>query len=328
MPVCDICNEFVFDLVDRTVTTATLMRATAKGYIPFKLRQMEKEAGTPGAGRRADALWKSIIEMGASSDWVLCHDCYTDVMTAVEGTPQASSNEVENDVFISYATEDSDFANQLAGGLMTRGVKPWFAPISLKLGDQILEGIEKGLRTSRAGLIIVSAAFLENRWTTYELDILLRQAIEAKKPLLPVWHNVTKAQIDTRFMGLSGILAVDSKSGLRNIIESIAQACTRFAPLRATTPAWESPRYRFLAGKGEIQLQERGGATISLFELLVNFRKDEFPLALDGELFTRKDLARHAAEAIKAEPSAPHRWTDVGPLIEVLREEGVDTDSI
>jgi hypothetical protein len=327
MLVCDICNEMVFDPMDRSVSTATLRRATENGFIPAMIRDMEKEAGTPGSRSRADALWASTIKMGAASDWSLCHECYADVMAYAEGAPRVSQHTLQNDVFISYATEDAEFANQLAGGLMVRGVKVWFAPISLKLGDQILTGIEEGLRTSHSGLIVVSTAFLEKQWTNYELDILLRQAIENKKPLLQVWHNVTKEQIDRRYMGLSGLLSVDSSSGLRNIIESVAVACTRFAPLRGTTPLWESPRYRFLAGKGEIQLQQRGGATISIFELLVNFGKDDFPLALDGELFSRRDLAQHAMRAMKNDPGSAGRWTDTGRLLEVLRDEGLDTEN-
>ena len=105
----------------------------------------------------------------------------------------------------------------------------------------------------------------------------------------------------------------------------MASACTQFAPLRGTTPLWESPRHRFLSGKGEIQLQRVGGATISIFELLVNFGEEDFPLALDGELFSRRELAQHAGQALENEPGIAQRWIDrVDRLYEVLKEEGVD----
>lgn len=364
MPVCDVCNEWILHPTEYSVTTATLRKATENGFIPSTLRELEKMASTPGARSRVDDLWMRAIEMGAASDWALCHNCHTDVMAFAgnvpspelprkrkaksragdrspvrrAGVPFPSQNsvtrapqqeqELESDVFISYAAEDGDFANRLAGGLMVRGVNVWFAPISLKLGDSILAGIEEGLRTSRSGLIIVSTAFLDKQWTNYELDILLRQAIEKKKTLLQVWHNVTKEQIDKRYMGLSGLLAVNSSLGLRSIIESVAEACTSFAPLRGTTPVWESPRYRFLSGIGEIQLQKVGGPTVSIFELLANFGKEHFPLALDGELFSRRDLARHAWKAIQDTPGISQRWTDSDRLFDAIREEGVNTEDL
>src|SRR5262249_2852306 len=114
------------------------------------------------------------------------------------------------DTFISYATEDERFASELAGGLMARGISIWYAPIRLKVGDRILAGVEEGLRSSRSGTIIVSKPFLEKKWTDYELDILVRQAIETSKPLLQVWHGVTKHDVDTRCMGLTGMLALES----------------------------------------------------------------------------------------------------------------------
>lgn len=324
MHVCDICNEMVFEARENSVTTLQLRRATENGFLPSIIKDAVNTVPSPRS-TDADALWASVIETGAESGWSLCRECYTDVIAYARISGSVSEHKAEHDAFISYATEDAEFANRLAGGLMVRGLKLWFAPISLKIGDRILAGIEQGLRSSRSGLIVVSSAFLEKQWTDYELDILLRQAIERKKPLLQVWHNVTKQQVDNRYMGLSGMLAVNSSVGLRQIIESVASACTQFAPLRGTTPIWESPRHRFLSGKGEIQLQRVGGATISIFELLINFGKDDFPLALDGELFSRRELAKYARRAMENESALAQRWIDrVDLLYDVLKEEEVD----
>jgi hypothetical protein len=101
------------------------------------------------------------------------------------------------DTFISYATEDERFATELAGGLMVRGINVWYAPLKLKVGDRLLAVVEDGLRTSRSDTIIVSHCFLAKRWTAYELDILVRQAIEAGKPLLQIWHGVTRYDVET-----------------------------------------------------------------------------------------------------------------------------------
>jgi len=239
---------------------------------------------------------------------------------------------MEFDTFISYASEDTQFANELAGGLKARGVRVWYAPLNLGLGDKLLAGIEDGLRHSRTGTIIISKHFLQKEWTGYELDILLRQAIEHNKRLLQIWHGVTKRDVEDKYMGLVGLLAIDSSGGIRSIIGSIAAALTEFAPLRATTPIWEDLQYRFLNGTGEIQLQKLGGATISIYELLVNFGPEEFPLAFEGELFSRKDLATHIGRALVDDPAKVQRWLSspkqVERLWEICKEEGVDPETL
>ncbi len=317
---CDTCIDTVFDQDQHRIPAETVLKATKNGYVPFKLRDMAASVKNPNA--TAEDVWLHMLKNEPRDPWTLCDNCHTKLNGHLEDA--LASNETQYDTFISYATEDTEFANRLAGGLVVRGVKIWYAPTSLSFGDSILSGIEEGLRLSRTGTIVLSEAFLAKAWTKYELDILLRQAIEKKKLLLQVWHNVTKEQIEERYMGLTGILAIDSSAGLRKTIGAIANALTEFAPLRGTTPEWESPRYRFLNGTGEIQLQKKGGATISLFELLVNFTRDDFPLALDGELFTRRDLARYAQQAIAKDPGIAQRWTDrIDVLHDVFESEGV-----
>ena len=174
------------------------------------------------------------------------------------------------------------FASELAGALITRGIDIWYAPLRLKVGDRLLAGIEEGLRASRSGTIIVSESFLEKNWTAYELDILVRQAIESGKPLLQIWHGVTKADVDTRCMGLTGMLALESRYGLPSIVNKIATALAEFSPLRAVVPTWEEPVHRFLQGTGEIQLITGENQTMSLFQLLLTQEPSGFPLFFDG----------------------------------------------
>ena len=78
------------------------------------------------------------------------------------------------DVFISYASEDSQFASELAGGLMSRGFKVWYAEFELRVGDKVLESIERGLSDSAFGILLISRYYLSKRWTSYEMDILIK----------------------------------------------------------------------------------------------------------------------------------------------------------
>jgi hypothetical protein len=47
-----------------------------------------------------------------------------------------------HDSFLSYATEDNDFATELAFGLRGNGLHVWFAPMFLRVGDRLVESIE------------------------------------------------------------------------------------------------------------------------------------------------------------------------------------------
>jgi hypothetical protein len=250
--------------------------------------------------------------------------------TMPKAAKPALTTAIEFDTFISYATEDTQFANELAGGLKARGVRVWYAPLNLGLGDRILAGIDDGLRRSRTGTIIVSKKFLEKKWTGYELDVLQRQAIEQKKRLLQIWHGVTKADVEAKYLGLVGLLAIDSSGGMRAIIGRIASALTEFAPLRATVPPWENIQNRFLEGKAEIHLQKLGGAPTSIYELMVNFGPEDFPLAFEGQLYTRKDLAFHVGSALNDDPDKVRRWLSspdqLKTLWDICLEEGVNPE--
>jgi hypothetical protein len=64
------------------------------------------------------------------------------------------------DVFISYASEDENFVKPLADFLTKSGVKVWFAPLALRVGDSLSRAIDQGLATTRFGVLVISKAFL------------------------------------------------------------------------------------------------------------------------------------------------------------------------
>ena len=51
-------------------------------------------------------------------------------------------------VFTSYATEDEAFAMEVSNALTYRGLRVWFAPLSLTIGDKLLNSINAGLAAS------------------------------------------------------------------------------------------------------------------------------------------------------------------------------------
>ena len=100
------------------------------------------------------------------------------------------------DVFISHASEDKDdVVRPLAHALRAGGLSVWYDEFELRIGDSLRRKIDKGLASSRFGVVVLSQAFLGRGWPEYELDGLVTRAVSGDQILLPIWHNVSKGEV-------------------------------------------------------------------------------------------------------------------------------------
>lgn len=100
------------------------------------------------------------------------------------------------DVFISHASEDKDeIVRSLANALKALNLIVWYDEFTLRIGDSLRQKIDKGLATSRVGLVVLSPSFIAKGWTNYELDGIVTRAVSGEQILLPIWHNITKQQV-------------------------------------------------------------------------------------------------------------------------------------
>lgn len=114
----------------------------------------------------------------------------------IPGMPEDDDFEKEHDVFISHASEDKDeVVRPLAKALQNEGLAVWYDEFELKIGDSLRRKIDKGVATSKFGLIVLSEMFFKKGWTNYELDGLVTRQNTGEQILLPIWHNVTKKQV-------------------------------------------------------------------------------------------------------------------------------------
>jgi hypothetical protein len=136
--------------------------------------------------------------------------------------------DVGYDAFISHANEDkARIARPLARELGRLGFSVWFDEFSLKVGDSLRKNIDRGLRLSRYGIIILSTSFFAKNWPQYELNGLVSREIEGQKVILPVWHRVNKRQVERFSAPLSDKLAANTaNSSIRQIALALADAMT------------------------------------------------------------------------------------------------------
>ena len=146
------------------------------------------------------------------------------VTTLAESPEAVTGSEYEYDFFISHASEDKDsFVRPLAKALEDRGARVWYDEFTLNIGDSIHEAVSRGLRASRAGIVVLSHDFFAKRWPRHELDGLM--ALASRRPgssILPIWHDVTALQVSGFSPGLAGIFALSTHElSLDEIVERL-----------------------------------------------------------------------------------------------------------
>ena len=112
------------------------------------------------------------------------------------------------DVFICHASEDKDaVAIPLKEALEARGYTVWLDKFAMKIGDRLLDKIDEGITTSRFGVVILSPAFFNKKWTKRELSgLAAREDAEDRPLILPVRHDISQEELAKRSALLAAIL--------------------------------------------------------------------------------------------------------------------------
>lgn len=129
------------------------------------------------------------------------------------------------DLFLCHAWDDRrGIAKELYDRLIEKDVTVWFSEIDLPLGATMLREIDKGLAKSRAGIVLVTPAFLKRiegeGVAEKELSALL-----AKDRLIPVVHDTTYEEL----RDVSPLLG--SRNGLDTSEDSMNDIALKIAEL-------------------------------------------------------------------------------------------------
>lgn len=129
----------------------------------------------------------------------------------------------EYDVFISHSSADKDdFVRPLATELQNLGIKVWYDEFELKLGDSLRRSIDHGLINSRYGIVVLSSSFFKRDWTNYELDGFVNKEMNGMKVILPIWHKVSKDEVQKFSLSLADKVALNSSIySVKEIAEEI-----------------------------------------------------------------------------------------------------------
>lgn len=129
-------------------------------------------------------------------------------------------------VFICHASEDKEaIARPLAHALRERHVDVWYDEFSLTVGQGLMASIDKGLAQADYGVVVVSPAFFQKRWTQRELSgLVARQMAGAGDIILPVWHDIDRDSILAHSPPLADVVAAASSAGIDDVVERLLRA--------------------------------------------------------------------------------------------------------
>jgi uncharacterized protein YjbI with pentapeptide repeats len=82
--------------------------------------------------------------------------------------------------FISYNSKDHEFSQRLHDDLQNNGVRCWFAPEDMKIGDEFRSAIGKEIRIRDKLLIILSENSVRSEWVGDEVEKALTEEKEQK----------------------------------------------------------------------------------------------------------------------------------------------------
>ncbi len=126
------------------------------------------------------------------------------------------------DAFLSYARIDgTEVGEQLCLELERLGAEVWFDAVAIEPGKSQALQMDRGLRSARCGIALLTPAYLTGRfWTERELGALLH-----KETLIPVLHGVSFEDV-AEYSGILPDLAgfETSRDDVAVIAEKIAAA--------------------------------------------------------------------------------------------------------
>jgi hypothetical protein len=86
--------------------------------------------------------------------------------------------------FISYASKDQAFAERLYADLLGKGIRCWYAPEDLKIGEKIRVGIDDSIRVHDKLLLVLSKNSVRSQWVEKEVETAMEKERKQERTVL------------------------------------------------------------------------------------------------------------------------------------------------
>jgi hypothetical protein len=85
---------------------------------------------------------------------------------------------------ISFSNRDQEFAEKLHADLSKTGIRCWFAPQALRIGEQLGKTIHSAIRTYDKMLVVFSESSVKSAWVEKEIAVALQKEREEHSQVL------------------------------------------------------------------------------------------------------------------------------------------------
>jgi hypothetical protein len=100
--------------------------------------------------------------------------------------------------FISYSNKDQAFTERLYADLQSKGVRCWYAPEDLPIGEKLRIGIDDSIRKHDKLLLVLSKHSVESQWVEKEVETAFEQErLQNRMVLFPIRLDDTIMRIET-----------------------------------------------------------------------------------------------------------------------------------
>jgi hypothetical protein len=157
------------------------------------------------------------------------------------------------DVFMSHASPDKPYVDGLVKALREAGVTVWYDDDCVAWGEPLRQAIKNGLKNSTYGILVLSKAYLADRkWTEHEFDALFAREKLNSFIILPVWHGVTRDEIEAYDPALADRKGSISNSDdydeiVGNVLKLLGREVTETTPSASTSKKYKPGELELIA---------------------------------------------------------------------------------
>ena len=136
----------------------------------------------------------------------------------VQGVRKQDKSHLKFDVFVSHNTAQKCWARKFVKVVRDIGLSVFFDEDSIDPGENVVVGIERGLRNSRHIVLLISPESAASRWVAMEIATTINtDPSGSERRLIPVLLEPTKT--DDLMLSVTNLNMVDLTEGVRRDIE-------------------------------------------------------------------------------------------------------------
>lgn len=127
--------------------------------------------------------------------------------------------------FLSYTSDDADFAERVARKLQASGIETWWDRWCIRTGDSLRQKIDEGLGECTHFLVLLTPQSIGKPWVNQEMDAGLVRRLNNECSFMPVRYNLAASQLPPLLSGMHApeIRADEDITQLVNDIHGISR---------------------------------------------------------------------------------------------------------